>query len=438
MNRSFFIAAGVTLAVAATAAAQDITVVGTGDPSVDVPAVQAAVDQGGTVVLKGHFSFDAPPTVAEQPGGAAFGTIRISQTVAISGAVDDQGQMTVIENGTDPFYVEAPGSHVSIQGLHFLHSKGHVIRVVAAGGLVISSNSIEGPASAGGNVLAILIDTVGGVPNADQLGQAGNISGTLVISNNDIDLQAQTGHNYLGIVVFGAGNSPDQEVDLYISENRIANSNERPINLYSIGGRAYIERNVIATAGGAGVNVAPSGDVIHIVGPGAFLIAHNTIDCQWTSGQQAGIRLMTRPGEVVSQAVIVDNDVNMAAPAGTQFGAPSAAIEIRGAGDGNMVLNNRIRGRANFALSVASSTPGTSDFTGVPQTTVFIKNDLTDFTSAEADVFVDAGAANTIVVGGRSTVEDHGQGTVIVPASAMNRLPEASAVTPVGRGRRLR
>jgi hypothetical protein len=117
----------------------------------------------------------------------------------------------------------------------------------------------------------------------------------------------------------------------------------------------------------------------------------------------------------------VDNDVNMSAPEGTKFGSPSAAIEVRGAGDGNMVLNNRIRGRANFALSVASSTPGTSDFTGVPQSTVFLMNDLTGFTSAQADVFVDAGAAHTIVVGEETTVEDHGANTVVVPAHGRGR-----------------
>jgi hypothetical protein len=420
MNRGFFVAAGLTLVFAATAGAQNITVVGTGDPSVDVPAVQAAVDQGGRVVLQGHFSFDAPPTAAEQPdgflGAAAFGMVRISKTVAVSGALDDQGQMTAIESGTNPFYVEAPRAHVSIKALHFLHPKGHAIRVAAAGGLAISSNRIEGVASAGSNVAGILLGTTGSSPpNADQLGESGNISGILSIANNDIDIQAETGHNYLGIVVFGAGKSPDQEVDLYISGNQITNSNERPINVYSIGGRAYIERNVITTTGGPGVNVLPSGDVIHVVGPGSFLIAHNTIDCQWTSGQQAGIRLMTRPDEAVSKAVIVDNDVSMAAPAGTQFGSTSAAIEIRGAGDGSMVLNNRIRGRANFALSVAASSPGSADETGVPQNTVFIMNDLTDFTSAQADVFVDAGASNTIAVGGMSAVEDHGTGTVIVP-----------------------
>lgn len=157
------------------------------------------------------------------------------------------------------------------------------------------------------------------------------------------------------------------------------------------------------------MNVMPSGDVIHIVGPGSYLIAHNKIDCAWTSGLQAAIRLQTRPGQLVSRAIVVDNDVNMSAPAGTVFGVTSAAIEIRDAGEDNMVLNNRIRGRANFALSVAAQT-------GVPQNTAFIMNDLQGFTSAQADVFIDAGGSNTVVLGRQSTVEDHGVGTVVVPA----------------------
>ena len=407
--------------LAGSVAAQAITVVGTGDPKVDVPAVQAAVDQGGRVILKGHFSFDAPPTVAEQPSlfysGTALGTVLISKAVAISGTLDNQGGMTAIEAGSNPFYVQAPGAQVTIQGLHFVHPKALVIRVIAAGGLVIAANRIEGVVRDSKFVCAIEVSTSPGdvPPNAGD-GQPENISGTLWIANNDIDLQATAGANYLGIVAAAVGKSPDKEADLYVSGNNITNSNERPINIYSIGGRAYIERNVITTTGDLGVNVLPSGDVIHIVGPGSFLIAHNTIDCSWSSGQQAGIRLMTRPGQPVSHAVVVDNDVNMSAPEGTMFGVTSAAIEIRGAADGNMVLNNRMRGRANFALSVIASTPGSADQTGVPQNTSFIMNDLQDFTSAQADLFVDAGGTNTIAVGGQRTVEDHGAGTVIVPA----------------------
>jgi hypothetical protein len=49
-------------------------------------------------------------------------------------------------------------------------------------------------------------------------------------------------------------------------------------------------------------------------------------------------------------------------------------------------------------------------------------NDLTGFTSAQADLFVDAGSTNTIAVGLQKTVEDHGAGTVIVPGTPSDQV----------------
>jgi hypothetical protein len=400
--------AAVLVFAASAAAQQVITVTGTGDPKVDVPAVQAAVDKGGQVILEGRFSFDAPPTVPKPPSfqSSDLATILISKAVSVSGTLDDQGQLTAIVAGTIPFYVEAPGSPVAIQGIHFIHPKSSAIAVGAAAGLSISYNRIEGVdnSSAG-----ILLFTAVQVPSAGDLGNAGRISGNLWVAFNQIDMQATSPAVSLAIVVLALGQSPDHEADLYIWENTITNSNERPINIYSIGGRAYIERNTIVTTSDAGVNVMPWGDVIHIIGPGSFVVAHNTITCQWTSGMQAGIRLHSRAGQTISRAVVVDNDINMAAPASTTtFGAASAAIEVRGPGDGAMVMNNRIRGRANFAFSVAAQS-------GTPQGTVFVMNDLQGFTSAQADLFVDTGGTGTVLVGSPSKVEDHGTGTVIVP-----------------------
>ena len=123
---------------------------------------------------------------------------------------------------------------------------------------------------------------------------------------------------------------------------------------------------------------------------------------------QAGIRLQSRAGEAISRAVVVDNTINMSAPASTTFGVTSAAIEVRGAGDGTVVFNNQIRGRAYFALSVANQG-------GAPQGTVFLRNDLQGFSPSQADIFVDAGAIGTIVMAGQRKFEDHGTGTVIVP-----------------------
>src|SRR5262249_57360942 len=103
-----------TLSFAARAAAQTV-VVGTGNPDIDVPAVQAAVDQGGDVILQGHFSFDRPPTIPLPFGVGQRAMIVVSQGVTITGARDEDGErthedgeMTSIEAGTEPFYVHAP------------------------------------------------------------------------------------------------------------------------------------------------------------------------------------------------------------------------------------------------------------------------------------------------------------------------------------------
>jgi hypothetical protein len=85
-------------------------VTGTGDPNVDVPAVQAAVDQGGSVVLRGHFSFDKPPTT---PAGSNYKRmVTVSKEVAISGHHDANGHMPIIEAGDWPFLIDA-GAPVS-------------------------------------------------------------------------------------------------------------------------------------------------------------------------------------------------------------------------------------------------------------------------------------------------------------------------------------
>jgi hypothetical protein len=62
---------GIMLAVAGIVPAQPIVATGTGNPDGDVPAVQAAVDQGGRIALIGHFSFDRAPTIpAARPTAA--------------------------------------------------------------------------------------------------------------------------------------------------------------------------------------------------------------------------------------------------------------------------------------------------------------------------------------------------------------------------------
>jgi hypothetical protein len=382
-------------------------VAGTADPNIDVPAVQAAVNQGGEVILKGHFSFDRPPTIPTATafvGGLAM--VLVSKGVTISGTLDEAGEMTSIERGTTPFYVETPGARVTIQGLRFIRPKGDAILVYAVSGLVIASCKIEGEEPLpmiGGDGIDII--TSGGIPTPTNPGKPENISGRLLITNNDIDIAGGTDQdNTVGVLVFSVG-VPGTEVDAYISGNKIRNTTEPAINFRRVVGRAFVERNVLTTGSVVG---AGTPQVIRVVNSGSYLIAHNWIDCGWAHSAQ-GIGVFSQFAEwPIERAVVVDNHVTMSPPEGTIFDQDSAAIAVRGFAQDNVVLGNRIRGRARAALSVDVFRGGT------PRNTSLVLNRFDDFEPTAADIFVDNGVMNTLIVGD-GTVEDHGVGTVIIP-----------------------
>src|SRR5215831_15446740 len=405
-----------SLSFAARAAAQTV-VVGTGNPDIDVPAVQAAVDQGGDVVLKGHFSFDRSPTIPTTPGSPPA-MVLVSKAVAVSGAREgqaDDGELTSIQAGQIPFYVEAPGAQVSIQGLRFIRPKGVAVRVYAVSGLVIASCKIEGavPVNHGSAGIAIATSSglLGSPPTLMNPGKPENVSGTLFIVNNVIDVAGGTALEHtLGVLMFGVG-VPGAQVEVYISGNTIRNTTERSINLYQIDGRAHIERNVITTStilGDANVAFGRGTDVIHVTGTGSYLVAGNSVHSRWAAA--TGIRVQGQASPIKG-AVVVDNDMNMDAPEGTVFDANSAAIDVRGNAQDNVILNNRIRGRARAALVVAINQPSM-----VATNNHFILNRLAHFEASFADVSVGPGVMNTLIVG-QGTVDDQGVGTDVVPVA---------------------
>jgi hypothetical protein len=388
-------------------------VTGTGDPNRDVPAVQTAVDQGASVVLVGHFSFDRPPTA---PDAASYNrTVTVSKSVAISGNRDEYGDLPTIKGGDWPFFIDAAGAQVTIQGLHFVNPTSGAIWIYAAGGITVAGCQVQGvipsiefaveAGQAGSVSTAIFAGADPHPPSKTQLGQPANFSGTWKIINNDIDLQGTADTLALGIAIFSVGRQPDSEVDIDVSGNKIINTTEPAINFRVIGGRVYVERNVVKTGAITGAAATPDG--IRLVGAGSYLITRNSIDCGWAVASATGINVIGQGAPLVPEtsAVIVDNDVTMSAPSGTA----NAAIEIRGFAGGNAVLNNRIRGGANVALLVLDQNGGT------PANTSFVANDLSGFQSSLADIFVDVAAANTFVIGHQATVMDQGSGTVVIP-----------------------
>src|SRR5262249_12601155 len=98
-----------------TRAAAAVLVVGSGDPVIDVPAVQQAVDSDGVVRLKGTFSFDTAPIEDR--------TILVTKPVAITGVPDESGNVPTITGGFAPFLVNAAGASVTFRQLRFVGAK---------------------------------------------------------------------------------------------------------------------------------------------------------------------------------------------------------------------------------------------------------------------------------------------------------------------------
>jgi len=240
-------------------------------------------------------------------------------------------------------------------------------------------------------------------------GNPENISGTLWIVDNDLDLGGGTAEDLtVGVLIFSVG-VPGAEVEAYISGNTIRNVTEPAIDIRRVVGRVYVERNVITT----GPVRVPGGrnDAIRIANLGSYLIAHNWIDCGWTLPDAVGIGVFSQfAAWPMEGAVVVDNVVTMSAPAGTVFGDFSAAILVGGYAEGNVVRNNRIRGRARAGLSVSAIRNAPS---AVPTNNAFVHNHVDDFEASVADVFVGPTALNTLIVGA-GTVDDLGTGTIIV------------------------
>jgi Right handed beta helix region len=383
LHRILIVGIAAAASFAGTVAAQTV-VTGTGNADIDIAAVQAAVDRGGAVVLRGHFSFDNPP-IRRGALPDLMAMILVSKEVTISGTWDEHGEMTAIHGGEIPFAVEARGNAVRIERLRFIRPKRYAIFVDAVSGLTIESCTIESvePMPLPGNPtgmtygFGIYVSTLLGLPSPERRGNPENVSGRLSILNNQIGVSGAADEG-MGIMIVSVGDL-ENPVKVDISGNTIRNTTQKGINLKQIGGRARIERNIVTTSV---VYTGPAQGFIagiHCGGSGSYLITQNRIDVADPNG--AGIRLRAYPGlgAAIEHAAIADNDVTMSVPEGAVLGARSAGIEILGLARENIAQRNRIRGRARVGLSMAS------DSTGSPAGNTFDRNDHANLISPLAD-----------------------------------------------------
>ena len=370
-------------------------VTGQNNASVDVPAVQQAVDAGGTVVLHGTFNF----TNATLPGPAGSRVILVTNTVAIRGdnATLIGGGSAAVGGMHAVFLVDAANRDVSIESLRMVNPFNCAFRVVRAGSLKIAKCNVDG----------ITPSTVA-TPNGPQsvalaIHFPGNPVGAISILENRIQIDVSSGDTVGGIIMTGPANS------LVISDNYIGQTTSHGIDLRNIGGTAQVERNTVET-GTLGRSGLPGFfvDALRLLGSGAYVVEHNRFNCGFENA--AVVRLGG-----TTDAVVRANDIVASVPMDRVPGLQSAGVQVEGSATDNEILENRIKGRGRAAISCIFSDfpPDKGNGTGKPVGTRFQGNNIQHFEATVATVEIGPGAQNTTIDGGSGTLIDNGTATIV-------------------------
>ncbi len=179
-----------------TTSLDSVVIIGTNDPEYDVPAVQNAVNQGGSVLLKGTFNF------------AETLWVEIKNDIKIYGETDQYNKpVTKIKGGYWTLYSPlpsdysiplTPGLKITIRGIHFDGATWTPIHLLYTSGAEISGNKITNVIPfglpiqwSGGTTLWVHSGIMLGKGQANKIPESvvpGAVTGRLIFEDNEFDL----------------------------------------------------------------------------------------------------------------------------------------------------------------------------------------------------------------------------------------------------------
>jgi len=420
------------LFLACPALAEDTLVIGTGKPGQDVPNVQAAMDKGGLVKLRGNFNFGPD------------GRVRITKNVRIQGEADAVGEArTTITGGFWTFYAPLPvkgappadkGPIVSVRAIRFDGARSTPLHFPHVGGLDVRGCTVT-------DVIPQPVD----IPwsGGDTLPfQAGIVVGNRIDSPKGPLKRAVTG-------------------TVRIEDNRFLMENNRPDGVagygvltdWTWGAEITIARNTIHRASRNGIEALDN--VRSDKGKGSIDIAGNRITTDdegiaWPhkfgpNGIVAGWYFDTSGGADFSRNTPVsvtgnriegrgDNSTGLLLYANDMvvtcndivMGGGTGARGIVQTGSRGFFANNRVRGQSRYALYCHA-------FEALEATAnTFAWTDLNDFTGIRGQVFF--GGTLNVLVGRAPSFIDKGKGNRhvdIAPCALPEVDPEGDAWEPV-------
>lgn len=399
-------------------AQEPAVVIGSGDPGKDVPAVQAAIDRGGTVVLKGAFNF------------GERGRVTIRRDVSISGEPGpshDRTRGTTIKGGFWTFFSPPPaglqagqvGPQISIRNLHFDGALWAPINIAHASGVTVGGNRITNvrphpmplPNIPDGYVQqGIVCGTRWAQEDQTKRKYLPNVvTGPVMIAENEIDLTAPEPSKTLaqGIwVMWTTG------IDAYVGRNRISGASRNSIetidNYQGAGGkgRVRIEGNTITTPH-SGIPLptpaTPNGIVLgFFVDPDAAVDPNRNIRYE-VQRNVIEVRGKTSLGIAVftDGAAVMDNTVSAS-------GTDAQAIYV--ASSNGEVVSNTLRGTGKAAIAVVPFRAMTA------RANRLADNDMRQFEASEAHARFAQGSGNNVCTGNHGLLK-------VADLGSSNRCP---------------
>ena len=407
---ALFLLIGTVIAPTAEAGPQTI-VVGQNSSAVDIQAVQGAVDQGGTVLLKGTFDFGDK------------GRVNISKDVKIVGEKDSQGTpITKIRGGFQTFLSplpaqlppQAPGPKIAIQDIHFDETLMSPIYVAYCSGATITGNKITNVrplvATPQMNVsVGIMVGTNWIQSAATRKYQPGAITGVITIAGNDLDMANDTPEKTFGQGIFVHWATG---ITLQISGNTVKNCSRSSIEamdnyLGDDGSGSVVIRDNKVTTSTVGIPFpsprTPNGILVgwFFDGTGAgasnpkqnmkATIANNTVMARGETSMGMWI--------ASNEVIVENNQITTEKQSATPISINSGYCQI---------LRNKIEGvgaSAIFISPLRSLKGSNNNCEG---------NDLNAFKASVTEVIHDKDSKNNIVRGSSGKVKDLGMDNQIM------------------------
>ena len=386
------------------------TVFPTGSFPLDVQNVQAAIDQGGTVILKATNAVGQPTAFDFGPPDPVTGTgVNLTTDVSILGERFGQ-YATTIRGGFNSILGLVPVKS-TIQGIDFEGPLVSPIALIRSTGADIVGNRIRG-------IVPLLLffgfTEVEGIFVSGFDDPLNAIAGRIRIVDNIIEISDGDFANGMQFDEVSADIEVSGNTVQFLESNGVIQT--IGILVFRSHGKANVVNNRV-TMGPGDPDAFPSGIFVGGHAEARYRIAGNTVITNHPNSDGIDILGFSFSGPT-QQAIIEGNRVVMHSSIST-----SGGIFFGGAVKNSLMSANRIEGTSGNAIQVVGF-----DSTLTAESNRAVGNDISQLSASDGDVFFGPDSINNLFAGHCSTYVDLGIANRILCGSAIASAAGATRI----------